>query len=126
LSASSDDPRSVKFIAMLPDPHHFVPVSKASTFIVVQLHASEKKSLHRDTSLAKEELHRNTPRQEGVAQTHPSPRSCTEIHPSPRSCTDTHLAKKELPRVKSLAKKGLHRDTHIAKELHRDTPLTVH
>jgi len=59
LSVSSDDPRSVKFIAMLPDPHHFVPVGKESTFIVLQLHESEKE-LHRDTPIAKE-LHRHTP-----------------------------------------------------------------
>lgn len=51
LSVSSDDPRSVKFIAMLPDPHHFVPVNKASTFIVLRLHESERKEFHRDTPL---------------------------------------------------------------------------
>jgi hypothetical protein len=28
LSVSWDDPRSVKFAAIFPDPHHFVPVSK--------------------------------------------------------------------------------------------------
>jgi hypothetical protein len=61
LSVSSDDPRSEKFIAMLPDPHHFVPANKASTFIVWQLHEYQKKGMYRNTPLAKKGLHRDTP-----------------------------------------------------------------
>ena len=90
LSVSSDDPRSVKFIAMLPDPHHFVPVNKTTTFIAVQLHESEK------------EMQRHTLRQEGVAQRQ-TPHK--ELH------KDTPLAKKGLHKDTPVAKKELHRHT---------------
>jgi hypothetical protein len=127
LSVSSDDPRSVKFIAMLPDPHHFVPVNKAGTCTFVQLYESEKKGVHRDTPLAKE-LHRHTHLSKKDLNRHNTPLA-KELH------RDPPLTKKEYRRDIPLAKKGLHRHTPrqgvsqrhtllTKKGLHRDKPLT--